>query len=161
MLKSVIGMRDKISGFTLIEILVVLIIISIVMTFAMTSFGDVGTKRAVVAEGQYFIHYVGLVRQEAILDAETLGIRINANGYEVFRFQEPNRWQPMKSALFRHHAFRNKLNIHLNISQKQSIIVISPSGQITPFEATFGTIGEPNMITISAQEDGFISVKTP
>lgn len=161
MLKSVIGMRDKISGFTLIEILVVLLIISIVMTFAMTSFGDFGAKRAMIAEGQYLIHYIGLVRQESILDGETLGIRIDSTGYEVLRFQEPNHWQPMKSALFRHHSFRKGLNIHLNTAHKQSLLIVYPSGQITPFEAKLGTADEPNMVIISAQEDGFLSVKTP
>lgn len=158
MLKLVIGMQvKKQAGFTLIEILVVLVIISIVMTFAMLSFGDFGTRRAIVAEGQRFIHEINLAKQEAILESTPLVIRINQHGYEVMRFKEPNQWQPIKSPVFQH-AFRKTLRVQLN-AHKHKQLIVNSDGLITPFELKMGTESEPQMITIIGHTNGFLTLK--
>ncbi len=158
MLKLVIGMPAKQhAGFTLIEILVVLVIISIVMTFAMLSFGDFGARRAVIAEGQQLVHEINLAKQEAILESTTLAIRIHNRGYQVMRFKEPNQWQPIKSSVFQH-TFSRKMRIQLN-AQKQKQLLINSAGFITPFELNLGTESEPQMIIITGHADGSLTLK--
>lgn len=148
------------SGFTLIEILVVLVIISIVMTFVVASFGDFGQNREIVAEGKYLRQYIELAKQEAILDDVTLAVHIDSSGYEILRFKEPNSWQPIQSALFHHHPFKKRITIQLN-TKNHTRLIIHPSGQISPFELHLGTTSEPNIITLSGKADGSLSVKNP
>ena len=106
MQKLAIGMQRD--GFTLIEILVVILIISIAMSFALFSIGDFGKQRALMHEGHYFNHYLQLVKHEAILESQTLGIRVKQHGYEVLRLRD-HHWQTLKSHAFRFHPFQHQL----------------------------------------------------
>ena len=54
-------------GFTLVEILIVIFIISIVMTFAVLSLGDFGASRRIVLAAEQFKSDLISIQQEAIL----------------------------------------------------------------------------------------------
>ncbi len=93
-------------GFTLIEILVVLFIIGITLGFAMLAFGDFGGKRRIIVAAEQFANYIKFIQQDAILETATLGIRMDQRGYQVFRFQPPQRWVPVpKKSVFRPSIF--------------------------------------------------------
>ncbi len=79
-------------GFTLIEILVVLLIIGITMGFALMAFGDFGEKRRIVVAAEQFTNLIKLVQQQAILETSTLGIDVHDNHYDVLRFKPPASW---------------------------------------------------------------------
>ncbi|MDP3561905.1 MAG: type II secretion system minor pseudopilin GspH [Legionellaceae bacterium] len=154
-------------GFTLIELLVVILIISITMTFAAFSFGDFGEKRRIVTAAQHFANYVNVVKQQAILESNTLGIRINNTGYDVVRFKQPNTWVLMKQRIFRQQYFPKKVKIHLKlagtaVSRGVNVpsIIATASGDMTPFELKIGTATQPNMASVKGKSDGTISVIT-
>ena len=65
-LNTVIGMRNRDQGFTLIEILVVVLIIGITLGFALLAFGDFGRQRQIITAAETFVNYVTLVEQQAL-----------------------------------------------------------------------------------------------
>ncbi|MGQ3890985.1 type II secretion system minor pseudopilin GspH [Legionella sp. CNM-4043-24] len=151
-------------GFTLIEVLVVIIIISIISTASILAFGDFGASRKSVVFAEQFASYVRLVRQRAILEMSTFGINVNAQGYETFRFDEGKTWEPRsKTSLFRWHPFPDNVVVSFKSSLKNNNkapdIIIQASGDMTPFTMTFGTQARPAQTTLIGQHNGDVSLK--
>ena len=154
--KLEIGMRAK--GFTLIEILVVLLIIGITMGFALLAFGDFGDKRRVIAAAQQFSNYIKLTQQQAILESSTLGIRVTHDGYETLRFQAPTHWQamPAKSMLHRRY-FPSYLVVRMAYHTQKTgnpDIMINAVGELSPFQINIGSAKQAIIATIVGKPDG-------
>lgn len=152
-------------GFTLIEILVVLLIIGITMGFALMSFGDFGEKRRIIVAAEQFTQYVKLVQQQAILETSTLGINFKNDSYQVLRFKAPASWSPLPAkSIFHRQHFPRGLVINLkkaNTKPGTPIIIINSSGDMTPFTLDFGTSKQSSLATINGLRNGTISVKSP
>jgi len=156
MLKSGTGMRTNKSGFTLIEILVVLVILGITASVALLAFGDFGESRRVEAEAQRFVQKVRLIRHHAILEATTYGMKITPTSYQVFRFSPPNTWTPATSTLLKPYSFPPKILLYLNIQStgKKNWVVFQASGEITPFSINFGLKQQANIAHVVAEDNG-------
>lgn len=167
MLKSGIGMRTTKSGFTLIEILVVLVILGITASVALLAFGDFGESRRAQAEAQRFIHKVRLIRHQAILEAITYGMKITPSSYQIFRFSPPNIWTPVTSTLLKPYQFPKKITLYLNINptnptssaSNKNWVVFQASGEITPFRINFGLNKHPNIAHVVADDNGTTYLK--
>ena len=148
-------------GFTLIEILVVLLIIGISMGFALMAFGDFGEKRRIIVAAEQFINVVKLVQQQAVLETSTLAIDVHDNHYEVLRFKPPASWSPMstRSIFHRQHAVTGLVISLKNKTQNPSVIINS-SGDMTPFTLDFGTSTQPSLATIVGANNGTITLHT-
>jgi general secretion pathway protein H len=134
-------------GFTLIEILIVLVIISITSTFAMLAFGDFGAKRRVINNAYHLADYIKLVEKESILEATTLAIRIKNNRYDVLHTQNSNTWTPMTQRLFHNQQFSKNCNVTLYTNNNKNLIFINPSGDISPFKLFFA-MGKNTIVAI-------------
>jgi len=142
-------------GFTLIEILVVLLIIGIISGAALLAFGDFGARRKAIVNAEQFIAYVKLVQQKSILEMTTHGIKIDPNGYGTLKYDNEN-WQSLgNSNIFHWQAFPSSIKVNVfNVKSqgKYPAIIISSTGNMTPFKLTFGTnteqvailLGQPN-----------------
>jgi general secretion pathway protein H len=164
MLKLVIGMQNRSScGFTLIEIMVVILIVGITLGFALLAFGDFGSQRRVLMAAEQFVNYVTFVEQQAILGSSTLGIRINPNGYQVLRYQSSEKWLTMsKQSSMREQYFPSNtiVSISNGIEDKNSPqIIIQSSGDITPFTLTFSTKAQENIVSVSGRHDGTVELQ--
>lgn len=155
-LKLETGMRTTKSGFTLIEILVVLVILGITASVALLAFGDFGESRRVEAEAKRFLQKTRLIRHHAILEATTYGMKLTPTAYSVFRFSPPNTWTPTSSDLLKPYDFPKKILLYLNIqtSGKQNWVVFQASGEITPFVINFGLKQQPNIAHVVAEDNG-------
>lgn len=150
--------QGAIRGFSLIEILVVLFIIGITLSFALLSFGDFGEKRRIVVASEQFIQYIKLIQQYAILDTSTLRIQVNPDGYQVLRFYPPKTWSPIASTpLFHRQHFPKGLIV--NAGARQKMIMVDSSGDMTPFTLTFGSSQQPTITTIVGQANGAIRLQ--
>lgn len=141
-------------GFTLMEILVVMLIIGIVSGAALYSFGDFGGKRKILLSVEHFKAYTNLLQHRAIIESNTLGIRINAQGYAAYRLFEAKTWIPMPaSGIFRPQIFPSHIKIQFKTRNKnapdQPTMTISPTGELSPILIIFGTEQTPNLVQFS------------
>ncbi|MEN9706285.1 MAG: hypothetical protein RLZZ393_2164 [Pseudomonadota bacterium] len=83
-------------GFTLVEILVVMLIIGIVAAGMMLSLGVLGRDREVDAERDRIEALARLAREESVQQGREFGLRFFVGGYE-FAAYEPrvNRWDAL------------------------------------------------------------------
>ncbi len=153
-------------GFTLIEILVVILIVGITLSFALMAFGDFGEKRRILISAEQFNQYVKLAQQQAILETTTLGIGIHKNGYQVMRLSPNAKWLPMSSNSIFHEQHFPKgsvINLQNNASSRNSpSIIINSSGDMTAFTMTFGSAKQPSIVSIIGEHNGALqTVKSP
>jgi len=74
------------TGFTLIEILVVIVIVGTVLSIAMISFGILGDDRDLQTEARRFVSLVEVARDEASLQSREFGIELMTTGYRFVEF---------------------------------------------------------------------------
>jgi len=144
-------------GFTLIEILIVVLIIGITLGFALLAFGDFGANRRAVVSAEEFSSYIKLVQHQAILEANALGVRIDKQSYETYRF-EHGIWQPMpEKSIFHRRILPSPIvaNLRNNLrNAKNPAIVITGSGAMTEFIIDFGTEKKPDTMIVIGKKDG-------
>lgn len=68
-------------GFTLIELLVALLIVGVVVSFAVLSVSGQSVRERQRAEARRLLARMDLAREEAVLQARSLGIRLTPAGY--------------------------------------------------------------------------------
>ncbi len=164
MQRLVTGMYSDNRGFTLVEILVVLVIVGITLSFALLAFGDFGQSRRMMMAADQFTNMVGLAQQQAILESSTLGISLKNNSYQIVRFVPPNDWRPIADkGIFAVQHFPDKAVIDLNIksSAKKNTpeIIINSTGDMTAFQLKLGTHQQPNIKTLTWRHDGLLVVQ--
>lgn len=96
---------SKARGFTLLELLVVLVIAGI--TLGMVSFNALPSDRqALQTESKRIAVLLQLAREEAIVRNRPIAFEVDANGYR-FMIREDNVWQPLVADdLLRERPFR-------------------------------------------------------
>lgn len=145
--------QRKTAGFTLLEILVVVVIISVLSTAFMMSMGssreDAGRK-----EAQRFAALVRLAGQEAMLRSRDLAVEILPQGYSFFMYGEQG-WQPLQDEVLRKRNLPEGMSFTVLLdgsrlqfvqnesdvndadsknNEQQPRIYLFSSGEMTPFE---------------------------
>lgn len=82
-------------GFTLIEVLVVLMIIGVIVGLASLAFGD-NRAEELQREAQRLQAVLTLATEEAIVKSRELGVRVDANGYRFFVLDDNQAWLPLE-----------------------------------------------------------------
>lgn len=147
----------KRQGFTLIEILIVILIIGIISAAALYAFGDFGGNRKAIVSAEQFKAYLDLLQHRAIVESNTFGVRITPASYETYRLTDGKTWMPMtKSSLFHPKTFSRPLIIHIKSGIKngtnQPTLMIFPTGELTPLIMIFGTEQSPHLVRLSTQK---------
>jgi general secretion pathway protein H len=88
------------SGFTLVEILVVLVLIGITVGMVTLSVGSAGDRQAEL-EVRRLAALVDLASDEAVLKAQEIGIRFRRDGYEFYTLNTENVWEPLQDEVLR------------------------------------------------------------
>lgn len=155
MLKWATGMRAK-RGFTLIEILVVIVIIGVTISFAMLSFGDFGASRKAQVSAEQFISYLKLIQHQAILTDSTLGIRLDKEGYQSLRYDQSLGWQNLSGAtIFQKQLYPTGIIVTARpSSMKVPAITVNSSGEISDFHLDFGTLANPSVAVVILKPNG-------
>lgn len=156
-------MQNK-GGFTLIEILVVLVIFGITAGFALLAFGDFGEKRRIEQSAFQFKNYLEVVQQRAIMEGSTLGVGLGQADYSAFRLQKNTRWVPLSNlnALRPQHFPKGTLFRLAVIGKEMPFpqIIVQSSGDMSAFELILSSAKEINIATITGKPNGTIAVQT-
>jgi len=156
-------MNNRHQGFTLIEIMVVVVIASILVGAVTISFPRSGDD-LLKEDADRFSALVTLAQDEAILQSRDFSLAINESGYEFYR-RENASWEaypegpfiPRKLlGLVQSELFLEGVAIKLKSQQEtKPQIVIYSSGEMTPFTYSLGNQNKSN-ITINIDAVGNI-----
>jgi general secretion pathway protein H len=139
-------------GFTLLELLVVVVLLAILSTAAVLSVGNLGEDRELEEESARLLRLLQLADEEAIMDGRDYGLYFEDSRYRFLRYrQETLDWQPVGDDVFRDRQLPEGLWLSLVVEDREvelklpddskSIephIVILSSGEMTPFELSIG-----------------------
>ncbi len=162
MQKLVIGMRKN-KGFTLIEILVVMVIIGITVGFALLAFGDFGESKRILFAAEQLKNTIQLAQQQAILENSIMGLRINNSGYQLVKYQEPKGWSSgTNRGIFKMYTFPNSTVLTVkktitSISDKPALIIDS-SGTLTPFTIQFSNQHQEKIALLQGWANGDLNL---
>jgi len=159
---------DNTRGFTLFEIIVVVFIIGVIVTFGSLSISQ-HSDRYVEDEAKRIHHLMRLATEEAILSAQELSFLINSEGYSFAQLVGP-KWEPIEGdRFFRNREFPENLSVkmmvydqevNLNDSEKPVQIYLLSSGEVTPFRLILK--GESNVeYTVTGSLTGQIAFQQP
>jgi general secretion pathway protein H len=143
-------MRSK--GFTLIEILVVMLIIAAVISLTVLSVNTTGRDSQLDEESRRIEGLVGLLHERALLEGRDFGLRIEPSAYEfVFYDTRRDRWLLLdQEREFRHRELPKGISFQLQLDSQTVVIkpvdrnltggdppgpqvAIAASGEGTPF----------------------------
>jgi general secretion pathway protein H len=146
-------MRSK--GFTLVEILVVIVIIAVVISLTILSVSATGRDSQLDEESRRIEGLVGLLHERALLEGRDFGLRIEPAAYE-FVVYDPrrDRWMMLNQEQeFRHRELPKGISFQLQLDSQTVVIkpidrnlssgeppnpqvAIAASGEGTPFRLT-------------------------
>ena len=117
-------MRNK--GFTLVEILVVVVIMAIVISLAVLSIGTTGRDTQLDEESRRIEGLVGLLHERALLEGRDFGLRIEPAAYEFVVYDSRrDRWMTLdQEHEFRRRALPKGVSFQLELDSR--IVVIKP-----------------------------------
>lgn len=141
-------MSGRAAGFTLLELMVVLVIIGIVMTFVTVSVGGDNRAKELDREARRLAALMDLASDEAILRSSQLAVRFGDAEYEFYSLQG-NAWLPLTDdSQLRLRTLPEGVTLDLELEdspplglnadpdQQQPQVFILSSGEMTPFILT-------------------------
>jgi general secretion pathway protein H len=167
-------------GFTLLEIVVVLMLIGIITGFAVLSLGTDPMKDQVNAEGRRMAAIIGHHRELAMLRLEQRGVLVSENGYRILRLRK-DKWEAVadRSAADRS-ELPDGLTLQLSVAElpatlkgaaakgseddedeptKPQIWIFS-TGELLPFELVLSDIDERYRFVVEGSAGGRITSRS-
>ena len=181
------NLRNNQIGFSLIEILVVIIIIGIIISVSSLSIGVINNDRIITNEAERFIALATLAQEEAEMQGREFGIEIMETSY---RFVEYNAYADQWNEIYyddtlRYRSLSEEIELELYIDGMPVLIeensdffdagdenqsssysytphlLIYSSGDMTPFELKFVKRIDNNSVEIRGDLLGTIKIIDP
>ena len=140
-------MRSK--GFTLVEILVVVVIMAVVISLAVLSVSATGRDSQLDEESRRIEGLVGLLHERALLEGRDFGLRIEPTAYE-FVVYDPrrDRWEILNQEQeYRHRDLPKGISFQLQLDAQ--MVVIKPIDRSLPSDSRPGP-----QVAIAASGEG-------
>lgn len=118
-------MRSR--GFTLVEILVVVVIMAVVISLAVLSVGVTGRDAGLDQETRRLEGLMQLLHERALLEGRDFGLRLEPAAYEFLAYDSfRDRWLPMpQDQEFRHRDLPPGLSFQLQLDSL--VVVLKPA----------------------------------
>jgi len=164
------------AGFTLIEILVVVIIIAVVTSIAVLSVGVLGKDRGLETEGDRYADVATAAMEQAQLEGRDFGIHFAPSRYEVLTYvTRRQRWESVEDdRLYAAHELPAGVAARLEIEGKPIVFVedkpgvarvpqvlLYSSGDASPYRLSFGREGSDDTWSVDGDADGTLRVTLP
>lgn len=153
-------------GFTLIEILIVLLIIGITATFAVLATGDFGASKRIEVAADTLANLLRFAEEQAILEPAVLGVAITDSRYQFYRYrysttEHKGAWILITDQrVFKPRSLPSGAQMQLSVADpnQSPALVIDPNGNITPFTLQFGKINQAALYQVSGQRNGAMTL---
>ncbi len=163
-------------GFTLLEILVVVVIIAIMTTIGMLSMGTLGADRELDAELERYADVLEAALEQAQLEGRDYGVRFTPGAYQVYVYAaERQRWETIdEDRLYERHALPDGLEYQLEVegkvlklgaepplAPKVPQVILFASGDASPYVLKVQRQGVERATTVVGGPDGSIEIRRP
>ena len=176
------------SGFTLIEILVVIVIVGIIVAVAMLSFGIIGTDRNLQQHARRLSSLIELATDESTMQGRDFGIEFLQQGYRFVEWDPLlDQWHELLGDDFlRERRLEEELEFELVLEDRRVLldveaadtqrdedetdrdpsddyvphVLIMSSGDVTPFDLRIVRPFDRAAVTVSMTPEGELEIAT-
>ncbi|MGD8909912.1 MAG: type II secretion system minor pseudopilin GspH [Chromatiales bacterium] len=155
------------AGFTLIEVMVVVVIIGILINFTVLSLRSQSPVNQLNEEALRMKSLIEIASEEALLRSSLIGVDISETGYGFLRLEE-EIWQPVNDTLLRNRELPEEVSISLTLTQpsgddsdagdseekRTPEIILLSSGEITAFDLKISSTLTDAYYRLSGDETG-------
>jgi general secretion pathway protein H len=159
-------------GFTLLELLVVVVLLGILSAAAVLSVGNLGDDKELEEESIRLFRLLQLADEEAIMNGRDYGLYFEDNRYRFLRYvPESLEWQPAQDDLFRDRQMPDGIWLSLVVEDREVAlelpdesekiephVVILSSGEVTPFVISIAREFSQRETLIEGLPDGRIEL---
>ena len=162
--------RARQAGFTLLEILVVLIIVGLMASLAVFTMGGSSQQRELTNEVRELYLLMQTASEQAVVNNRELGLQLEPDGYQFVAYDdESGDWKASGERLFRSRSLPEWMVVTEFIEsdaprlasaedEMRPDVVFFSSGETTPFEIEF-TVGKNTDYTHVLASDGVSSLE--
>ncbi len=161
-------------GFTLLELLVVLLIFGLLVSFAVLAVGS-SSSRQIEQEARRLVELAGLARDESLLTGEARALGFSRDGYaflqQVWLEDQQVMWVPLERTPLTPRSVA-RLGLELRLRQEgrrvplderadRAQVLFNGSGEVTPFELELRP-ADPGgtVLRVTGRRDGRITQET-
>jgi len=133
-------------GFTLLELLIVLVILGITISFTVLSFGLKNPQDELKEHGQRIAALMQLASEESILLGTELAMQFNNDGYMFLNLKDDNWLEIEKDQIFRQRDLPEHIKIDVSVegiigsdSDIRQRVYFFSSGEASPFTLTLSS----------------------
>jgi general secretion pathway protein H len=164
------------SGFTLLEVLVVVVIIGIITSMAMVSTRVLGGDHEMDQEARRLVAVLTQAREDAMLEGRDVGLRIDARGYDFMHYDGRfEQWELVaEDPLLRERSLPDGLEASL-LLESRSVrlpprvaptererplpqVVLMASGDLVPFEVRLERAGTQEIRAVVGSAAGKLEI---
>ncbi len=163
------------AGFTLLEVLVVVVIIGIIASMAVVSVNVLGGDREMDQETARLAAVLGQAREDAMLQGRDVGLRLDPTGYDFLRYDTRSEQWTVASddPMLRSRSLPPGVDLELRLESRDvqlasrasadpqappsPQIVVQASGDLVPFEILLRREGTDEVRRVAGAADGTIT----
>ena len=151
--------RPRATGFTLLEVLVVVTIIGILVAMATVSFNVLGGDHEMDQEAERLVAVLGEARDDAMLHGRDLGLRVDTRGYDWLKYDSrTDRWVPIDDDIvLRPRSLPDGVQLALLVESRS--VTLEPRGSAPTAAAPAAASGAASLSNDAAGRDERVALR--
>lgn len=158
-------MKPRLTGFTLVELLVVLVIVGITLSFAVLSLGLRSDKDIVSEESRRIAALMQLASEEAVVQGRELAMQLDGGDYRFLVLDDNKKWQAIEAdEVLRERSLPEGMQAELVVegiakstaSSAGRLVYFYSSGEISPFQLSLQDKQRKYLFYVNGDAQGLI-----